>query len=97
MIDAELAPDYPDGTEALPEIHPEVMASDQVVEATMHLDRHPTAFLRWPFATLDTLTGPMGPGEVWYACSFSGGGKTTFVCSAIDPGFRCSCRCRSTR
>lgn len=68
----------------LPEINPVVVASDQVVEALTHLDRQPDDFVRWPFATLDRLTGPMGPGEVWYVCSFSGGGKTTFVCSAID-------------
>lgn len=73
-----------DGTVALPEIHPAVLASDQVIEAMMHLDRHPATFVRWPFPALDELTGPMGPGEVWYVCAFSGGGKTTFVGSAIE-------------
>jgi hypothetical protein len=75
--------DLPDDAE-LPDMHPVVAASSQVVEAMAHLDRHPDAFVRWPFAALDELAGPMGPGEVWYLCSFSGGGKTTFVCSAID-------------
>lgn len=72
------------GEEPLPEIHPEVLAMNQVHEAMNHLDRHPTTFVRWPFKALDELTGPLGPGEVWYVCAFSGGGKTTFVCSAIE-------------
>lgn len=68
----------------LPEIHPHVTAADQVIEAIAHLDRHPATFVRWPFADLDALTGPLGPGELWYVCAFSGSGKTTFVCSAIE-------------
>jgi hypothetical protein len=72
------------GEESLPEIHPVVLATNQIVEAMAHLDRHPETFVRWPFKALDELTGPMGPGEVWYVCAFSGGGKTTFVGSAIE-------------
>lgn len=68
----------------LPHLHPEVIAADQVIEALNHLERRPDTLMRWPFGDLDTLTGPMGPGEVWYACGFSGAGKTTFVASAID-------------
>jgi hypothetical protein len=68
----------------LPDIHPEVVAADQVIEALTHLERRPEALMRWPFGDLDALTGPMGPGEVWYLCGFSGAGKTTFVASAID-------------
>lgn len=68
----------------LPEIHPEVEASDQVIEAMQHLDRHPDSLMRWPFHALNELTGPMGPGEVWYVCAFSGGGKTTFVGSVVN-------------
>lgn len=68
----------------LPTIDRSVLASDQIIEAHRHLDRPSSAFVRWPFAALDELTGPMGPGEVWYVCAFSGGGKTTFVGSAIE-------------
>jgi replicative DNA helicase len=59
-------------------------AREQVFEAARHIDRHPDTFVRWPFPALDQLAGPMGPGEVWYVCSFSGGGKTSFICSCID-------------
>jgi KaiC/GvpD/RAD55 family RecA-like ATPase len=75
---------FDDGTVALPELHPEVIAANQVIEALNHLERRPESLMRWPFSGLDTLVGPMGPGEVWYVCGFSGGGKTTFVASAID-------------
>lgn len=67
-----------------PPLHPEVLAANQVNEAIFHLDRHPASFVRWPFAQLDTLAGPMGPGEVWYVCAYSGAGKTTFVGSCIE-------------
>jgi KaiC/GvpD/RAD55 family RecA-like ATPase len=56
---------------------------NQVVDASVDLDRHPDTFVRWPFADLDTLTGPMAPGDVWFVGARSGGGKTTFVTSSI--------------
>ena len=68
----------------LPEIHPVVIASDQVTAAMLALDRRPETFLRWPFPELDAMTGPMAPGNVWFVCAASGGGKTTFVASVID-------------
>ncbi len=69
----------------LPKIeHPEVMAMNQSIEADIHLSRHPGLLVRWPFPAVDMVTGPMGPGEVWYVCAFSGGGKTTFMGSVID-------------
>lgn len=64
--------------------HPAVAAADQINEAVSHLERHPATLMRWPFPELDALTGPMGAGEVWFTAAFSGGGKTTFVVSAID-------------
>lgn len=73
-----------DGDEALPEIHPSVQASNQISRALAHLDRHPDALVRWPFPDLDALTGPMGAGEVWMIPAFSGGGKSTFIVSAIE-------------
>jgi len=55
-----------------------------VAGAILHLDRHPESLVRWPFADLDALTGPMGEGEVWFVSAFSGGGKTTFIASTIE-------------
>ncbi|HXU02145.1 MAG TPA: DnaB-like helicase C-terminal domain-containing protein [Polyangia bacterium] len=73
-----------DDGDDLPKITPELIASDQVTEACIALDRHPNTFVRWPFPELDALTGPMAPGNVWFVCAASGGGKTTFVASVID-------------
>jgi hypothetical protein len=64
--------------------HPDVTASDQIVGALAHLDRHPGTLVRWPFPALDDVAGPMGGGEVWFTAAFSGGGKTTFVVSCIE-------------
>ena len=68
----------------LPAVHPEVIAMDQVNDAIIALDRHPDTFVRWPFPELDALTGPMAPGNVWFVCAASGGGKTTFIASIVD-------------
>lgn len=73
-------PEYED----LPELHPTVVASDQIVAAMQHVDVHPDSLIRWPFEDVDELTGPLGPGEVWFVAAYSGGGKTTFVVSAIE-------------
>lgn len=70
--------------EELPDVHPVVLASDQVTDAMNALDRHPSTFMRWPFPELDAMTGPMAPGNVWFVCAASGGGKTTFVASIVD-------------
>lgn len=76
---------WPDEDDELLEpVHPTVTASDQVVDAIRALDLPWQSFLRWPFAELDTLTGPMAPGNVWFVCAASGGGKTTFVASVVD-------------
>lgn len=77
-------PAWLEDDELLPHVHPAVIASDQVTEAMIALDRHPDIFVRWPFPELDALTGPMAPGNVWFVCAASGGGKTTFVSSVID-------------
>lgn len=77
-------PEPDDDDEALPEIHPDVIAANQIADAVAHLDRHPDTLVRWPFPDLDALTGPMGEGEVWFVPAFSGGGKTTFIVSAIE-------------
>lgn len=61
-----------------------VETSKQIADALCHLDRHPDRLMRWPFPDLDALTGPMGDGEIWFVPAFSGGGKTTFIVSAIE-------------
>jgi KaiC/GvpD/RAD55 family RecA-like ATPase len=72
------------GEELAPDVHPLVETSNQIIGALEHIDRHPATLVRWPYPDLDTLTGPMGGGEVWFTAAFSGGGKTTFVVSTIE-------------
>ena len=64
--------------------HPIVRAANQVVDAVIHLERPPGTLVSWPWDSLTTLTGPMGGGEVWFVAAYSGGGKTSFIASAID-------------
>ena len=76
---------YPQITEIeLAPVDPSVTAGDQIGHALAHIDRHPDTLVRWPFPDLDALTGPMGEGEVHFVPAFSGGGKTTFIVSAIE-------------
>lgn len=80
-----LAMPYPgDDDELRDDPDPTVEASNQIIEAVRHLERHPATLMHWPFPALDDLTGPMGEGEVWFTAAFSGGGKTTFVVSCIE-------------
>lgn len=64
--------------------HDVVTTSNQVVDALLDLDRDSSIFTHWPFEELAALTGPMAPGDVWFVCARSGGGKTTFVTSCIQ-------------
>lgn len=65
--------------------HPADLAFNQIADAQSDLDRDPSAYVRWPFAELDELTGPLGAGgDIWFVCAFSGGGKTTFITSVIE-------------
>lgn len=73
-----------EGEELPPDIHPAVEESNQIVDAVLHINRDPSTLVRWPYPDLDALTGPMGPGEVWFTAAFSGGGKTTFVVSTVE-------------
>lgn len=72
-----------EGEEELPYVDQVKIASDQVNEAISSLDRPAEVFVRWPFPDIDTLTGPMAPGDVWFVPAASGGGKTTFIGSCI--------------
>lgn len=60
-----------------------IETSNQIVDAMLDLDRPADQYTRWPFPDLAELTGPMAPGDVWFICARSGGGKTTFVTSCI--------------
>ncbi len=59
-------------------------AEDQTKEAEAHLDRDESSLVAWPFASVARLAGSMGPGEVWFVCGISGGGKTTFITSCVE-------------
>jgi hypothetical protein len=60
-----------------------VDARQQVNDAIRMLDRPAESYLRWPWPTLDHMTGGMAPGDIWFAVAFSGVGKTTLIASAI--------------
>lgn len=62
---------------------PDEQARRQVLAALDSLSRPASDFVRWPYPTLDALTGPLAPGTVTVAGAASGGGKTTFVTSTI--------------
>lgn len=59
------------------------LANTQTRDALDALAREAASFVRWPFASLDAVTGPMAPGTVHYVAGASGGGKSTFITSAI--------------
>jgi hypothetical protein len=62
---------------------PATAAEEQTRDALDLLGRKPERFVRWPFAALDALAGPIAPGTVWGVGAASGGGKTTFVASCV--------------
>jgi replicative DNA helicase len=62
----------------------ESQGDQQIADAIAHIHRDPSTLMHWPFAAVDELTGPMGAGEVWFTAAMSGGGKTTFVVSAVE-------------
>jgi replicative DNA helicase len=63
---------------------PSTTALRQTHAALDTLSLPAAAFVRWPYAAVDDLTGPLAPGNVWYVPGASGGGKTTFITGAID-------------
>lgn len=62
-------------------------AQRQAASAIQMLDRPADAYLRWPWPTLDAMTGGMAPGDVQFVVAFSGVGKTTLIASAIREWF----------
>lgn len=62
----------------------EVEATDQVADAVDNLLRPDSDWLEWPWPDMTNLFGRIRPRDVWFACAFSGNGKTTFIGSAIQ-------------
>jgi hypothetical protein len=63
--------------------NPRVASEEQTRDALAVLDRPGEVFVRWPYADVDTLAGPLAPGQVYYLAAASGGGKTTFVTGCV--------------
>jgi KaiC/GvpD/RAD55 family RecA-like ATPase len=59
-------------------------ADEQIAHGLTVLDYGPERYLRWPWASLDTLVGGMAPGTVHIIACPSKGGKTTLLRSATD-------------
>jgi hypothetical protein len=58
--------------------------TEQVGEAVADLDRSPSDFLRFPYPSLDAITGGLAQGDIWFVAAFSGRGKTTLLTSIVD-------------
>ena len=61
----------------------DVESTNQVGDALDNLHRPDSDWLTWPWPDVTALCGRMKPRDVWFACAFSGNGKTLFVSSAI--------------
>lgn len=67
-----------------PPLDPRALARLQVSAAIERGRMDLTGAPRWPFAALDRIMGPMLPGDLPVIAAITGGGKSTFVRSAID-------------
>lgn len=56
----------------------------QIIGATDALFRDDDEWVSWPWPDVTALLGRMKPRDVWFACGFSGNGKTLFVTSAVQ-------------
>lgn len=56
----------------------------QADAALRELARPPAQYMAYPFAELAHVLGGIAPGEVDFACAFSGGGKTLFTTNVED-------------
>lgn len=75
---------HDDDDDFAPPRDPVVVASDQVSDAIIALQRPAHAFLRMPWPSLDALVGGIQPGAVWFLGGFSGNGKTTLLMTLLD-------------
>jgi KaiC/GvpD/RAD55 family RecA-like ATPase len=62
---------------------PQLVASEQVTDAKIAMDRPLSEYVHLPFGPVNELVGAIPPGDVGFVAAFSGLGKTTFVTSAI--------------
>lgn len=60
------------------------MAAKQVETATAALSRDTSHAVRWHWPALDTMTGPMMPGELIIVGALMGNGKSAFLMSQLD-------------
>jgi len=79
-----LVQDRPDveSTPSLPT--PTALAADQVAKARAILERDVSSAPRWAWSELDSLTGPMLPGDLVIVGSLMGNGKSTLLMSQMD-------------
>lgn len=62
---------------------PERLARVQTSFALDRLDGPTDDLVRWPYAALDAIHGPLAPGNVYIVAAISGGGKTTYLANCI--------------
>ncbi len=60
------------------------VAEIQTQKAIALLDRTADDFMQMPWAALDSITGGIAAGDIWFLGGFSGDGKTTALTSAVD-------------
>ncbi len=63
---------------------PIAVAQEQTADAMLAIDRDLDEYAHLPFDALDTLVGPIPPGDVGFVCGFSGQGKTTLISSVVQ-------------
>lgn len=63
--------------------HPRLAAFDHASDARRALNAPESAFLHFPWPSLDAVVGGMPAGDLWYVGAFSGHGKTTFLTSLV--------------
>jgi len=68
-----------DAPDEVPDVDSVRDADQQVRDGLATLDLPPDAYLHLPYRDLDAVLGGWAPGEIHFACAFSGGGKTLFV------------------
>jgi hypothetical protein len=59
-------------------------AEGQIDDLKQAVDLPPERYLHLPFLPLDAMVGGIRPGSLWFACAFSGDGKSSFFMSALE-------------